>query len=225
MKSFIVQSSLKLLTMSLLYPAVLFAAQKNIVLDCSGGIESIGGDSHAIGKSIESQLIPHSPRPTFSATAPEMTLKSRGSFHQARSDATLEILYQLKISQLWPVFLEDGTWVTSDVSIQLTLEMMVREIQKDGTIKILVGGEGRRIIGFDRDGNFDKVDNSIALKLLSPKIYQIAFDHPNNPLADKNFPNSYLDVEQNSHIKELLKNGTVNENDFVSAVVKCKFNY
>jgi len=216
---------MKVLALMLFCPTLIWASPKDISVECSGGIDSLDGSSSLLDGSTTAQLTPKPEGTSPVPTATEMRLGTRGLFRQVRSDATLEILYKFNVSQLWPKFLDDGTWVTSDTSVQLELEMLAREIQKDGTIKVLGGSQGSRIIRFDKNGSFDKLDNRISIGLFSPKVYQMAVSHPNNSPYDKDFPHSYLDVQQNKYIKEQLENGILNENDFVSATVTCKFNY
>ncbi|MBL7542610.1 MAG: hypothetical protein JNL11_02285 [Bdellovibrionaceae bacterium] len=215
---------LNFLSLILFYPILIFASAKNISIECSAGIASLNGASSRLNGGTTTQLTPKPSGLSPATTAEEMNLETSGMFEQVRSDATLEILYKLNISQLWPKFLDDGTWITSNISIQLELEMLAREIQKDGTIKILGGSEGNRIIRFDKNGDADNLNNRISIALLSPKIYQMAVSHPNNPPYDNNFPHSYLDIQQNNYIKEQIRNGVLQESDFVSATVTCKLN-
>lgn len=169
------------------------------------------------------QVYPVEPEPTPVMTAPVMDLPVHGSFQYPRSHSKFDIQFKYSVSQLQPKFTKTGEWLNSYNHAKLSLHILVREISLSGKITAIGGTSVSRFIHFDEHGLHNNNDIYLSGTVYSPKIYQLAFDFPNNLPSNVDFPHSHYDIDWNKKIREMLNDGTLAHDEFVSFGVTCGF--
>lgn len=203
------------------------ADQKPIVIECRSSARQLQSarPNLFIPAPHVQNLVPSAPEPSFFRKAPSMYLSSQGEFTYPRMSSIFEIHYRYSVEQPWPQFDESGKWINLDSSVQLSLSVLVKEVFPDGKTVVIGGSDSYRSIHFDEKGIKNEHDVYLSTTVFSPKIYQMAFDFPNQVPSNPKFPHEHFDLDWNKKIREMLEAGTLSADEFLKFEVLCRFDY